>query len=216
MISKRRSLPGPMMKDVGRDGSQNCAAVSGSFTSAAPFDLQIDDQPGLVEHEVFECDAERLSHSARGTVAGNHVVCRDGTRRPACRRADATSLGSIRRSIETEQFGPQFDVTAFIRPRMLEQLGLAQAAAEAQARSVTKRIGLRNHIDPAYQLTPGAKMLEAGNGAIFRRTRSSAPGCPTGEGSHGRSRSREACRRHRADGRSPAFGYCCLRAGWPR
>ena len=35
MISKRRWLPGPMMKDVGRDGSQNCAAVSGSFPSAA-------------------------------------------------------------------------------------------------------------------------------------------------------------------------------------
>ena len=35
MISKRRWLPGPMMKVVGRDGSQNCAAVCGSLPRAA-------------------------------------------------------------------------------------------------------------------------------------------------------------------------------------
>ena len=69
-----------MMKVVGRAGSQNCAAVSGNFCERGVCDLQVDDQPWFVEHEVFERDAELLPHRAGSAVAADDIIGGDGAR----------------------------------------------------------------------------------------------------------------------------------------
>src|SRR5450432_3577155 len=65
----------------------------------------------------------------------------------------------IRRLIETEQLRSQFDVDAVVGRSVRAQGGLDRRLREDHAGGVTKWIGLGNHIDPTYQLAPGAKML---------------------------------------------------------
>ena len=120
-------------------------------------DLQIDDKPGLVEHEVFEGDAKRLPCSARGAVAGDHVVGSDGTR---CFLVVAQmQRHMVRRLIETEQLCSQFDFDAVVGRGVLAQGRLDRRLREDHAGGVTKWIRLGNHIDSTYQLALGAKML---------------------------------------------------------
>ena len=120
-------------------------------------DPEVDDKPGLVEHEIFEGDAKRLPCSARGAVARDHVVGRDGTRRALV--VAQMQRHMIRRLIETNEFGSQFDFDAVIGRRVRAQGRLDRRLREDHARRVTKRIGLANHVDPTDQLAPRAKML---------------------------------------------------------
>ena len=120
-------------------------------------DLQIDDKPRLVEHEVFEGDAERLTCYARSAVAGDHVVGHDGTRRLLV--VAQMQRHTIGRLIETEQLRSQFDVDTVVGRGVRAQDGLDRRLREDHAGGVTKWIGLGNHIDPTDQLAFGAKVL---------------------------------------------------------
>jgi hypothetical protein len=45
----------------------------GQFRSALCGDHDVDDQPGLVEAQILQCDADPAAHHARRTVTGDHV-----------------------------------------------------------------------------------------------------------------------------------------------
>ena len=175
-------------------------------------DPEVDDKPGLVEHEVFEGDAKRLPRCARGAVAGDDVVGRDGTRRALV--VAQMQRHMIRRLIETKQLCSQFDFDAVIGRRVRAQGRLDRRLREDHARRVTKRIGLCEPYRSDGSTGPARQNAERQETARYRALRARRRrGCPAGEGSHGRSRSRAACRRRRADGRSQGCGYSCRRAG---
>ena len=68
----------------------------------------------------------------------------------------------IGRLLETDQLRSEFDFHARIRRGMRAQGGLDRRLREHHARRVPKRIRLGHHVDSAYQLALGAKMLGGG------------------------------------------------------
>ena len=120
-------------------------------------DLQIDHEPGLVEHEILEGNAERLPRCAGGAVAGDDIVGGDGTRRALI--VAQMQRHMVRRLIETDQLRSQFDLDAVIGRGVRAQGRLDRRLRKDHGGRVTERIGFRDHIDAADQLALGAKML---------------------------------------------------------
>jgi len=112
---------------------------------------------GIFAWQQHDLNAKRLPCSARGAVAGDDVVRCDGSRRLVfIAKVQRHMTGRL---IEPEQLRSQFDVDTIVGRGVYAQSGFDRRLSEDHGGGVTKRVGLGNHIDPTYQLSPGAKML---------------------------------------------------------
>jgi len=124
---------------------------------AAVVDPDVDDQPGFVEVEIIEGDAELLAHGAGSAVAGDDVVGRDLARGAvlACQHDG----GGVRVLADVDQGRAELDRHGRKAGDIVAHHLLDRRLREHHARRVAERVGLTDHVDAPDQLALGAEML---------------------------------------------------------